>query len=85
MKPSEIARNNLRILVAIYRGATGISLSAASHKFYGNGSFFNKLEDGRQSLAMDTLDAVLERMSDAWPEAVAWPELPAISMDRPKK
>jgi hypothetical protein len=79
-------RKNLFAILAAYRKATGKSLSTCSREFYGKSSFFAKLEKGGppkgQSVSLDTLDEILNRIRAKWPEDADWPFLPSIYMSR---
>lgn len=83
---ADTIRKNLFVLVAAYRRATGASLATISNKFYGNATFFTDLkrkrgDPKRISISIDKLDAVLEKMTAAWPHEAERPMLQSIFMD----
>ena len=43
----ERARQNLMMIVAAYRKATGVSLGAVSRRFYGNAEFLGQYQRGK--------------------------------------
>lgn len=75
-------RSNLFTILAAYQKATGKSLSTCSREFYGKSSFFENLRKGKQSLALNTLDDLLDRIRKSWPPEADWPFLPSIYMSR---
>jgi len=80
------AVRNLLEIVSAYRKATRESLQACSKRFYGDAYFFDKLKAGDGSLSLKTLDKVLDKIREAWPEKAIWPMVRLISMDqRPQK
>jgi len=82
MSVSDQVRTNLLAIVAVYRRATGKRLSAVSRKVYGNAAFLREFQRGRQSISLDKLDDVLDKLRQEWPNEAAWPFTNAIFMDR---
>jgi hypothetical protein len=82
---SQILRNLFAVL-AVYQEATGKSLSTCSRQFYGKSSFFKNLKKGPppegQSVALHTLDDILDKIRADWPKDADWPLLPTIYMSR---
>jgi hypothetical protein len=73
---------NLFAILENYQKATGKTLSTCSREFYGKSSFFANLRKGEQSLSLQTLDELLNRIRKAWPPEADWPFLPTIRMNR---
>lgn len=78
--------DNLFTVLAVYQKATGKSLSTCSREFYGKSSFFKNLKMGPppkgQSLALHTVDVILDKIRADWPKGADWPMLPTIYMSR---
>jgi hypothetical protein len=62
-------RDLLFVVLEAYMKATGKSLSTCSREFYGKSSFFAQLrkgppKKGGQSIALDTFDAIWDKIDD---------------------
>ena len=75
-------RENVFTILGAYMKATGKSLSTCSREFYGKSNAFENLRKGKQSLSLDTLDKLLDRIRKEWPPDADWPFVPTIYMSR---
>ena len=81
----ERARQNLMMIVAAYRKATGVSLGAVSRRFYGNAEFLGQYQRGNGSITLRAMDKMLGKLRAEWPEKAVWPLTRAIMMGRTER
>jgi hypothetical protein len=79
---ANLVRANLLAIAAAYARERGISISAVSKKFYGNSIFFRLLRDGNEAVTVPTVDRMLRKFRDEWPEGADIPFLPIIDMTK---
>lgn len=77
---AEIARANISALIDGFTAGTGLSQAAASHKLYGNSSFFEQFRGGKQSISVKKLDDLIAAFRANWPAASEWPRLRPMLM-----
>lgn len=77
-----IIRDNLLAIAGAYAEATGKSLTEVSKEFYGRGNFLVQLRQGRHSLSVPKLGAMLRKFRQKWPRDTKWPPYRAVLMGR---
>lgn len=79
---SRVLRQNMAMIVAAYRQATGLALATVSSKFYGNPlSLKDYLSGG--TITTKKYDEIIEAIRNAWPKDGDWPFGPAVIIPGP--
>ena len=81
----DIARQNLKAIVAAYRKGTGRSLAAVSKELYGNVIFLEAFFAGTQTVSFKMMNTLLDKLRAKWPAGVPWPTGRVIVFRGPEK
>lgn len=82
---AKTCRENLGALVRAFRASTGMSMSAVSKKYYGNGGFLASYLAGRQSMSLEKYETVVNKIRADWPSDARWPVTRTIVLRAPDK
>jgi hypothetical protein len=78
-----LLRENMAMIVAAYRKATGLAIATVSSKFYGHPSALKRYLEGKSSITASKYDELLTGLRDNWPEDGDWPLGPAVIIKGP--
>jgi hypothetical protein len=78
----QIVIENLLVIVAAYRKATGKSLTTISKEFYGRGDFIDCLRTGERGVLLGRVSEFLDWLRKNWPEDTDWPLTRPVFMSK---
>jgi hypothetical protein len=78
-----LLRENMAMIVAAYRKATGLAIATISSKFYGHPSALQTYLSGKSSITASKYDELLTKIRADWPKDGDWPLGPAVIIRGP--